>query len=207
MKEKSITGYYKNPRTDLIKAIQDQDIHPKKILEIGGGEFVTLDFLGKKYHAEIYGTDIYEPANKNINFIHGSIEDEETLAKINNNFFDLIIIADTLEHLKNPEKALKNIKEKLTTTGIIIMSIPNIRQVRTLYYIFLRGTFPKDEAGLFDKTHLRWFCKKDMIEMITSNGYNLKSIEPTGRLINIFTKKNILAEFLALQYIAIASKT
>jgi len=44
-------------------------------------------------------------------------------------YFDYIIFGDVLEHLKNPEKVLINLKKYLKRDGFIICSIPNIAHI------------------------------------------------------------------------------
>jgi len=98
----------------------------------------------------------------------------------------------------------------LKTDGFIIASLPNIREFKTLYNIVIRGDFKYENAGVLDKTHLRFFCKKNIISLFSLTGYEIISISPyfsaslKRKLLNKFFM-GIFEEFLAEQYIVIAN--
>jgi hypothetical protein len=58
-----------------------------------------------------------------------------------------------------------------------VSSIPNIRYFRNLFDIVIRGEFRYQEGGILDKTHLRFFTKKSIIEMFESLGYRIRQLE------------------------------
>jgi len=82
-----------------------------------------------------------------------------------------------LEHLNNPLQVLKELKELLKSNGKIIISLPNIAHIELFIQIYIKGTWPKNERGIFDKTHLRWFTRKDVFELITASGLKLITYE------------------------------
>jgi len=82
------------------------------------------------------------------------------------NYFDCIIFADILEHLKDPLVLLKNATSFLSDGGVIIASIPNIRHHTTIINLLFKGYWPYRERGIHDKTHLRFFTLKNIKEMI-----------------------------------------
>ena len=83
--------------------------------------------------------------------------------------YDCIIFADVLEHLVDPARHLAGARRHLHTNGSIVVSFPNIRHITVMNSIFLRGTFPQNDRGLFDRTHLRWFTLRDMKAMLAEN--------------------------------------
>jgi len=91
--------------------------------------------------------------------------------------FDYILFGDILEHLNNPLQVLKELKELLKSNGKIIISLPNIAHIELFIQIYIKGTWPKNERGIFDKTHLRWFTRKDVFELITASGLKLITYE------------------------------
>jgi hypothetical protein len=86
------------------------------------------------------------------------------------------------------------------------MSVPNARQVRLAFNVLIRGTFPRDDAGLFDRTHLRWFCRKDVEALAKGAGLTLVSHRGTGRLVPDRLARMKFAELLALQNLFIFRK-
>ncbi len=95
--------------------------------------------------------------------------------------YDVIIFGDILEHLYDPWTVLKEFKLRLSEGGIIIISLPNIQHIELLIQVYFDGRWPRNERGIFDKTHLRWFTKKDAIEMIEEAGLRMCMYEPTYR--------------------------
>jgi 2-polyprenyl-3-methyl-5-hydroxy-6-metoxy-1,4-benzoquinol methylase len=197
-------NYYKNIRYDVL------EIAPKishgKVMEIGGGDFPTLIKYNDKKFNELWGVDNYPSKRKGIRFIYGSVEDDKLKKSIPSNYFDLIFANDVLEHLTDPEAFFSFVYQKLNQNGIFVLSVPNIRQLRTFYHVFLRGTFPRNEAGLFDKTHLRWFCKKDILNLALNSRFDILDYKAVGKLVPKFMEKNQLAEFLALQNLFVCKK-
>jgi SAM-dependent methyltransferase len=198
-----INNYYDNKRLDVLQIIPAGNY--KKILEIGGGHFETLSLLAEQNNAEAWGVDIYPCTNKKIKFINGSIENEITEKELPNEYFDLIMANDVLEHLADSERFFKVVSDKLVNCGYLILSVPNIRQIRSIYHIYCRGTFPTLDSGLFDKTHLRWFCKKDIIKLAQKN-FDLIDAKGTGRLVPNLISRSTLGEFLALQNLFVFQK-
>lgn len=96
--------------------------------------------------------------------------------------FDCIIFADILEHLRDPEHHLKACRDLLQTGGCIIVSLPNIRHLSALIAIYFRGSFPKRDRGIFDRTHIRWFTSTDAIAAFASSGYVVDSTSQAMRL-------------------------
>lgn len=70
--------------------------------------------------------------------------------------YDIVVIADTLEHLVRPTQVLQNAIKLIKPGGLLIVSIPNCVHWWARILI-LSGRFPKDERGLFDKTHLHFY--------------------------------------------------
>lgn len=69
--------------------------------------------------------------------------------------FDYIICADILEHVRHPEELLRQLAALLTTDGVIVASLPNSGNI---YFrlVVLSGRFPKEDKGLFDRTHIHF---------------------------------------------------
>lgn len=80
---------------------------------------------------------------------------EKNLPKIRESF-DLIIFADVLEHLRDPERILKAYRKYLSRDGRIVVSLPNVANLYVRIKL-LFGKFDYQERGIMDKTHLRFF--------------------------------------------------
>ena len=196
--------YYNAIRHDVISIIPSRPF--KNILEIGGGKSNTLKYLLKIYKAKGLAVDLIRANQKGFKSIQGSIENKKITDKIQNHFFDLIVACDVLEHLTDTDHFFDVMYQKLSKNGLLVLSVPNIRQIRTLYHLFVRGSFPREEAGLFDKTHLRWFCKKDVMKIARHHGFEILDYKSVGKLVPKLFDKTLFGEFLALQNIFVLSR-
>lgn len=89
--------------------------------------------------------------------------------------FDLIIFADILEHLMEPEKVLEYfIQKNLKKNGKIIISLPNIANI-AIRLKLLFGKFDYTKNGILDKNHLHFYTLESANKFIKS--CNLKIIK------------------------------
>ena len=82
--------------------------------------------------------------------------------------FDVVIFADVLEHLRDPEEVLR----RMRPAGRVVVSLPNIAHW-TARRTLLRGEFPREDFGLFDRTHLRCFTRATARELAAAAGYRI----------------------------------
>ncbi len=209
--------YFKASRMDLISLIPKNS--ENKILEVGmGGGNTLLTIKELNLAAEVVGVELMkldnsEQQNPKIDrVIFGNLEEIEL--DLENDYFDVILCGDILEHLINPWKVLEKLRKHLKLNGLLIVSIPNFREIRNVYSIFFKANFKYTERGTLDKTHLRFFCKKNMLELLESTNYtvifinsnfNLRKEQWKRRFFNKFTL-NLFSDFLTLQYILVAQK-
>lgn len=189
-------SYYNGQRKDSIALIKSKAI--SCALEIGGGAFETLSAVRSIYGCKVWGVDLVDTKrDDSINFIQGSFEDSRIQNQLPDNLFDLIIANDVIEHLVDTPKFFEACATKLAPQGTLIMSVPNIRNLRTIYYIFAKGTFPRLPSGLFDRTHLRWFTKSDVLTY-SSGLFNCVESKVAGRLVPRFLENSLFAELLGV---------
>lgn len=196
--------YYANPRHDVLATLPERSF--ERILEIGGGDFPTLLHVSEKSQAETWGVDIRPTEAPLDRFLLGSITDPSVRSELPDGGFDLIIANDVIEHVADTETFLRTLRELLVVDGIIAMSVPNARQVRLAFNLLVLGTFPRSDAGLFDRTHLRWFCRKDVEQAARDAGLKVISHRGTGRLVPSALARTGIAELLSLQNLFILGK-
>lgn len=89
--------------------------------------------------------------------------------------FDCIVANDVLEHLVDPWAVLQRASKHLAPGGCVVASLPNIRHWPTLNALFLGGRWDYTEAGILDRTHLRFFTQKSLPELFERAGMSLTS--------------------------------
>lgn len=185
-----------------------------KILEIGAGVGNTL-LLAKELNLakETVGVELVKLENSNQNhknidrFIIGNIEEIEL--NLEKDYFDVIIAGDVLEHLINPWNAVNKLSKHLKKGGVFVVTIPNIREFLTITTLIFKGDFKYSDTGILDKTHLRFFCKKNMIKLFENNNIKIQRIFSHDRKLRTFINKwtfGIFDEFIARKYFIIAQK-
>ena len=93
--------------------------------------------------------------------------------------FDVIILADVLEHLAEPSQLLEELAHVLTPGGKILASIPNVAHW-TVRLRLLVGKFDYQGVGIMDATHLRWFTAYSTRMLFTRCGFRVASMRPTA---------------------------
>ena len=127
--------------------------------------------------------------------------------------FDCLIAADVLEHLVDPWTALRRAVELLDWQAIAVISTPNVSEWHGLWQLIRTGRWPLADAGVFDRTHLRWFTRDDALALVRQAGLRPLDIDPRyweldwKRLqLTRFLAKTSLDRFLPFQYIITAIK-
>lgn len=211
------SDYFSSVRWDIISLIPDGD---HRVLEIGCGNGNTLITLQKLNKArEIVGVEInYDNLRGNCDqldaFLVGDVEEIEPTFE--EDYFDYIIFGDVLEHLMDPASVLKRYSSFLKSAGYIIASIPNIKNYRVLLDLVLYDKFEYADAGILDRSHLRFFTRREMCSLFEQADLNVISVQSKfggGYLGNIDRRlNNSLGKylpgrsFLTVQYIIKATK-
>lgn len=199
--------YYSSERLEMVNFVPKNS---ERILDVGCGEGLFLKFLNKNNNLETWGvemnSEIAEIAKINLDkVLVGDIS--EIINGIPNSYFDCISFNDVLEHMVNPYAVLADIRIKLKDNGVIICSIPNVRYVRVLKDLLFKKQWKYENAGVLDRTHLRFFTKKSIIDMFNDLGYQLikiKGINETKNWKFLFINILTLGFFSDSRYIQFA---
>lgn len=92
--------------------------------------------------------------------------------------FDYIILADVLEHLHDPERILQKLLPYLKADGSILCSVPNILN-RHVISDLLRGKLEYQDAGILDRTHLRFFTMDSIVRVFERCGMEVTQMMAT----------------------------
>ncbi|MBX7255366.1 MAG: glycosyltransferase [Candidatus Hydrogenedentes bacterium] len=170
-------GYYRSPRPELARQVPK---HVQRLLDVGcgGGEFgLSLKRRGVRYVA---GIEVVERAwslakQALDDAVLGNIE--HMALPFEEGTFDCIVCGDVLEHLVEPAQALRKLARMLEPEGLVVISIPNIQFWMT-FEMLSNGRWHYEDAGIMDRTHLRFFCAEDVRELIRDAGLEIVRMEP-----------------------------
>jgi len=84
--------------------------------------------------------------------------------------FDVIVIGDLLEHLREPGKILEALYELATKDAKVVCCLPNMSHVSVLERM-LAGDISYDTAGLLDQTHLRFMSPPSVFKIFLDSGW------------------------------------
>lgn len=172
-----MSRYYAGARTEIIPHLPPA---PKRLLELGcasGGTVAHIKTLhpnmwaaGVELHAESAAL-----AREHFDVVwQGTVEDTPWTSEIAPASLDVILCLDILEHLVDPWMVVKKLSPLLAKNGALIISIPNVRNLKFLRKILINGDFRYKDAGILDRTHLRFFTRATGIELATCGGLILE---------------------------------
>jgi 2-polyprenyl-3-methyl-5-hydroxy-6-metoxy-1,4-benzoquinol methylase len=147
--------------------------HTSRVLEVGAGAGGTLKWLKTLYpHVETTAVEInpelLDELGRNVDVpVIGSIDTAISQLKT----YDLILLLDVLEHLTDPSTTLQRLSKVLTPNGQIIVSLPNISHLSVSIPLLLKRRFEYEDAGILDRTHMRFFVEETAIKLLNDAGF------------------------------------
>lgn len=145
-----------------------------KVLDVGcANGFFSKELL--KYNCEVYGIEVSSKMANNAKkvltkVIVGNIEEMKNPFK--NEKFDAILCMDVLEHLFDPGAVLGHLKRKLTKSGVLIVTLPNIAHWNMRKELLL-GRFNYQDSGILDNGHIRFFTYDTACQLFQENVFKV----------------------------------
>lgn len=204
-------NYFAHARLEIEPLLELRKGAPCRALEIGCAEGHTLEWLKQSgYCSWVAGVEPYamqHPDNRSIDQFD-RLDIESQLPDIAPASLDLILCLDVLEHLNDPWKTMRQLAPLLKPGGRWIISVPNIRNYRILMDLAFRGRFRYADAGILDRTHLRFFTREGLIEMVQTSGARIDTIigVSTGRGQKRLLANLGLGDLVAKQFLLSATK-
>jgi 2-polyprenyl-3-methyl-5-hydroxy-6-metoxy-1,4-benzoquinol methylase len=178
--------YYQGTRSELIPFIPK---HYSKVLEVGCGSGGFRAFL--QAPCEYWGVEpMPDPAAEAAQRMHTVLRGtfEAVNHQLPEQYFDLVICNDVIEHMQDHERFLRDIQNKMTRDGCMIGSIPNVRYYKNLFALLVRKDWRYTDKGILDATHLRFFTAKSLRRSFLGAGYHVERLSGIGTAI-YFKKK------------------
>jgi glycosyltransferase involved in cell wall biosynthesis len=100
--------------------------------------------------------------------------------------YDVVLCADILEHVRFPERVLREAREWLAPGGVLIASVPNFGHFYARTRTVL-GLFDYDQRGVLDNGHVRFFTRRGLLSRVRNAGYSVVRQETTGLPLDVLT--------------------
>jgi len=200
-------GYYGQGRPELI------DLLPRplgRVLDVGCGEGGVAVGLRAAGAVWIAGIELHPPAAERALEVLDELRIgrvEEQLERLGGTF-DTILAYDVLEHLPDPAAVLAALRGIAAPDARLHVSIPNARHWSLARDIVWRGTFGYTAAGHRDRTHLRWFTRRDIMALLEECGWAVERVDHLPlRAVSAAAarlSRGLTAEFLVFQWSVLA---
>src|SRR5262245_15122354 len=161
--------YYTGQRPELV-AVAPRDRRRALELGCGVGAFAA-EFLKVNPRVEYWGVEPFPPAAAEARHRLKKVLErpvEQVYDDLPDAYFDLLVCNDVLEHMANPEAVLRALLEKLEPGGLLFASVPNVRFLPVLVDLLVKKDWRYRDAGVLDRTHLRFYTEKSLRRMIAA---------------------------------------
>jgi len=108
--------------------------------------------------------------------VHVADIDLAPLSTLEEGPFDVIVLGDVLEHLRDPAASLADATTLLAPDGRLVISVPHVAHV-DVRMMLLQGQWTYQDDGLLDRTHLRWFTRQSLRELLAGVGFVATRVE------------------------------
>ncbi|TME45953.1 MAG: class I SAM-dependent methyltransferase [Chloroflexi bacterium] len=92
--------------------------------------------------------------------------------------YDAIILADLIEHLRDPIATMARLRPYLAPAGRLLITTPNIANW-SMRLLHLAGRWDYTDRGIMDRTHLRFFTRRTLLAAIRAAGYRVVDVDVT----------------------------
>ena len=144
-----------------------------RVLDVGCAAGYLGDALSEK-QCTVHGVELdpeaAESARKRLaSVVVADAESLDYASTFGTDSFDVVVLADILEHCRNPAKVLEGVLSVLTDSGSLVISIPNVGH-GSLRLGLLQGRWNYTPLGLLDETHVHFFTWTTLQDLLTDAG-------------------------------------
>ena len=183
-----LNGGRYNILTDFINKKKDYD----NIVEIGGAGGRHLAYINQNYKFKnIMGIDIYVDQklkeHKKIKFLEGDFDGDLPLE---NNSVQFLVMMMVIEHLFDPFRSFKRVKELLRDDGIAFINLPLVTNIKNRLRI-LGGKLPETSISYnkwfeqleYDGNHLHYFSMQSIKDLCNYSGLKIVKFSYCGNFL------------------------
>jgi 2-polyprenyl-3-methyl-5-hydroxy-6-metoxy-1,4-benzoquinol methylase len=152
------------------------------VLDFGCGPGVMGKVMKEQWGARTVGVDIDDTSLDGAGpyydvLLKGEVFDPEISATLRQERFDAIVAIEVLEHLPRPMRAVQHLSQFLVPDGLFYLTVPNVAHW-TVRFRLLLGDFGPSPV-ILNPTHLRFFTRDSLLQMLDMACMNVLKIEAT----------------------------
>ncbi|MEU6063257.1 class I SAM-dependent methyltransferase [Streptomyces sp. NPDC047082] len=166
--------YFSHPRPEIVQVVPES---ARNVLELGCAAGAMGSAIKQRQNCNYIGiemnSDAAAVAARSLDAV--LVGDVETgPLPLPDQSVDCIVCADVLEHLADPWRMLRELRRIIQPGGTIVVSVPNIQNV-DIVQALVNGRWDYLDAGILDRTHLRFFTRSTFEEALIRADFTIAS--------------------------------
>lgn len=172
-------GYYSQVRPEVVELVPDD---ARRILDVGCGDGAVGSAVrgpGRTVMGIESAPEVAQRAATRLDAVHRVDLDDVASLRVTLEEVqpvDCVVAADVLEHLVDPWTTLAMLAAAVRPGGTVVLSVPNVRVISTIVPLVVFGRFEYADHGVRDRTHLRFFTRHSILELVESAGLQVVSV-------------------------------
>ena len=208
----SAPGYFSDAKPVLLELVDPAGM---RVLDAGcgaGGNGALMKGAGA---AEVVGIELHPAAAQRARSVCDRVLEGDLAAldleTLGPGSFDLVLAIDVLEHLVAPGEVIQRLVGLLKPGGLLVACIPNVAHV-WVFANLLAQTWPQKGSGIFDRTHVRFFARRDMVALLEGASLEITAVRPyftryrSLELLSLVASLYVFRNFWARQFLLVGRK-
>jgi SAM-dependent methyltransferase len=164
---------------------------PSRVLDLGCSSGLLAERMRAHGH-RVTGVDVHTlpgVTERVDRFIEADLDRGLPVGIDDEGPFDVVVAADVLEHVREPERLLDEIRGLLVPHGVLIASVPNFGHWYSRGRTAL-GLFDYDQRGILDRGHVRFFTRRGFRARLRRAEFKIVRDQATGLPFEVLTRRD-----------------
>lgn len=169
-------SYYGHPRPEVAALVPETVKH---VVDVGcGAGGLGRALKAQRPQVEVRGIEVVPEQAERARAHLDAVATQSAEAPVPDDWPrpDCVIFADVLEHLVDPWSVLSAWVARLAPNGYVVASIPNVVHSSVSWGLAF-GKWQYQDAGVLDRTHLRFFTRRSIRELFEHAGLDIVRAE------------------------------